>query len=77
MYSAAIPRRCLLFLWHAPRGLDGGALLVFAVAMLIAVRSRWPPTKNPSTALGPELAPDYDQRTKLLLPLVLRHRGHR
>jgi GPH family glycoside/pentoside/hexuronide:cation symporter len=67
MYAAAIPAALFFyFLWHAPRGLDGTALLVFAVAMLVAVRISVAAYEIPSTALAPELAPDYDQRTGLL-----------
>ncbi|MGH3583974.1 MAG: MFS transporter, partial [Mycobacterium sp.] len=67
MYASAIPAAVFFYLlWHAPRGLDGTALLVFAVAMLIAVRVSVATYEIPSTALTPELAPDYDKRTSLL-----------
>jgi GPH family glycoside/pentoside/hexuronide:cation symporter len=67
MYASAIPVAAFFYLlWHAPRGLDGTALLVFAVAMLIAVRVSVAAYEIPSTALTPELAPDYDNRTSLL-----------
>jgi GPH family glycoside/pentoside/hexuronide:cation symporter len=67
MYAAAIPVALFFyFLWHAPQGLDGVTLLVFAVAMLIAVRVSVASYEIPSTALTPELAPDYDKRTSLL-----------
>jgi GPH family glycoside/pentoside/hexuronide:cation symporter len=67
MYASAIPVAVFFYLlWHAPRGLDGTALLVFAVAMLIAVRVSVAAYEIPSTALTPELAPDYDKRTSLL-----------
>ena len=65
--APAIPVAVFFYLlWHAPRGLDGTALLVFAVAMLIAVRVSVAAYEIPSTALTPELAPDYDKRTSLL-----------
>lgn len=67
MYAAALPVGLFFyFLWHAPRGLDGAPLLLFAVAMLIAVRVSVASYEIPSTALAPELAPDYDKRTSLL-----------
>ena len=67
MYVSAIPVAAFFYLlWHAPRGLDGPALLVFATAMLIAVRVSVAAYEIPSTALTPELAPDYDKRTSLL-----------
>jgi Na+/melibiose symporter-like transporter len=53
-------------LWHAPRGWTAAGLLVFAVAMLIAVRVSVAAYEIPSTSLTPELAPDYDKRTSLL-----------
>jgi Na+/melibiose symporter-like transporter len=67
MYASAVPVAVFFYLlWHAPRGLDGTALLVFAVAMLVAVRISVAAYEIPSTALAPELAPDYDKRTSLL-----------
>jgi Na+/melibiose symporter-like transporter len=67
MYASAVPVAAFFYLlWHAPKGLDGPALLVFAVAMLIAVRVSVAAYEIPSTALTPELAPDYDKRTSLL-----------
>jgi len=67
MYASAIPVAAFFYLlWHAPRGLDGTGLLVFAVAMLIAVRVSVAAYEIPSTSLTPELAPDYDKRTSLL-----------
>jgi Na+/melibiose symporter-like transporter len=67
MYASALPVAAFFYLlWRAPKGLDGPALLVFAVAMLIAVRVSVAAYEIPSTALTPELAPDYDKRTSLL-----------
>ena len=67
MYASAIPVAAFFYLlWHAPKGLDGPALLIFAVAMLIAVRVSVAAYEIPSTSLTPELAPDYDKRTSLL-----------
>jgi Na+/melibiose symporter-like transporter len=67
MYAAALPAAVFFyFLWHAPSGLDGTALLVFAVLALIGVRVSIAAYEIPSTALAPELAPDYDKRTALL-----------
>ena len=67
MYASALPTAAFFYLlWHAPRGLDGAALLVFSVAVLILVRISIASYEIPSTALAPELAPDYDKRTNLL-----------
>ena len=67
MYASALPVGIFFyFLWHAPQGLDGVPLLIFAVVMLIAVRVAIASYEIPSTALAPELAPDYDKRTSLL-----------
>ena len=67
MYASALPVAAFFYLlWHAPKGLDGAGLLVFAVAMLVAVRVSVAAYEIPSTALTPELAPDYDKRTSLL-----------
>lgn len=67
MYASAIPVAAFFyFLWHAPKGLDGTPLLLFAVTMLIAVRVSVASYEIPSTALAPELAPDYDKRTSLI-----------
>ena len=67
MYASALPVGIFFyFLWHAPRGLDGVPLLLFAVVMLIAVRVAIAAYEIPSTSLAPELAPDYDKRTSLL-----------
>jgi Na+/melibiose symporter-like transporter len=67
MYAAALPAAAFFYLlWHAPHGLDGAALLVFAVLALIGVRVSIAAYEIPSIALAPELAPDYDRRTSLL-----------
>jgi Na+/melibiose symporter-like transporter len=67
MYAAALPAAVFFYLlWNAPHGLDGAALLVFAVMALIGVRVSVAAYEIPSTALAPELAPDYDKRTSLL-----------
>ncbi len=67
MYASALPVAVFFyFLWHAPRGLEGTSALVFAMVMLIGVRVSVASYEIPSTALTPELAPDYHQRTGLL-----------
>ena len=72
------PRPCrpaafFYFLWHAPKGLAAGAHGAWRSCMLIGVRVSVASYEIASTALAPELAPDYNERTTLLgLPLVLR-----
>jgi Na+/melibiose symporter-like transporter len=67
MYASALPVAAFFYLlWHLPRGLDGPSLLGFAVLVLVAIRVAVASYEIPSTALAPELAPDYHQRTVLL-----------
>ena len=67
MYASAIPAAALSYLlWHAPRGLQPAELLGFAVVAMIALRVSVASYEIPSSALAPELAPDYDQRTSLM-----------
>jgi GPH family glycoside/pentoside/hexuronide:cation symporter len=67
MYASALPVGLFFyFLWHAPKGLDDVPLLLFGIAMLTATRIAIASYEIPSTSLAPELAPDYDERTKLL-----------
>ncbi len=66
MYASAIPVAVLLYLlWNAPRGLSNGALIVFTLAMMIALRLAVSVYTIPSNALTPELTADYDERTTL------------
>lgn len=67
MYASALPAAVLsYFLWHAPRGLQPTELLALAVVTMIALRVAVASYEIPSSALAPELAPDYDQRTSLM-----------
>jgi GPH family glycoside/pentoside/hexuronide:cation symporter len=67
MYASAVPAAALsYFLWHAPRGLQPTELLGLAVVTMIALRVSVASYEIPSSALAPELAPDYDQRTSLM-----------
>ena len=67
MYAAAGPTAFFFyFLWNPPHGLTTGGQFAFMIAMLIAVRLSVSLYEIPSTALAPELAPDYDKRTTLL-----------
>ena len=67
MYAAALPTAiCFYFLWNPPRGLSDGALLAFMLVLLLLVRICISLYEIPSTALAPELAPGYDDRTSLL-----------
>jgi Na+/melibiose symporter-like transporter len=66
MYAAAIlGPLSFYFLWNAPAGLSGNALLGYMLVVLIAVRVFGSLYEIPSNALAPELAPDFDQRTVL------------
>jgi Na+/melibiose symporter-like transporter len=67
MYAAAGPTAFFFFfLWNPPQGLSTGGQFAFMISMLIAVRLSVSLYEIPSTALAPELAPDYDRRTTLL-----------
>jgi Na+/melibiose symporter-like transporter len=67
MYASAIPAAIFFFLlWNPPAGLTGGALLAFVLAMLVGARISGSFYEIPSSALVPELTPDFDQRTTLL-----------
>ncbi|HEY2358115.1 MAG TPA: MFS transporter [Phenylobacterium sp.] len=67
MYAAALPAAAFFYLiWHAPKGLEPGEIMVLAVVMLIGVRISVASFEIASNALAPELAPDYNERTSLL-----------
>jgi GPH family glycoside/pentoside/hexuronide:cation symporter len=67
MYASAVPAAALsYFLWHAPRGLEPTELLGLAIVTMIALRVAVASYEVPSSALAPELAPDYDERTSLM-----------
>lgn len=67
MYASAIPAALgFYFMWHAPQGLGPGGLFAFMVGMLLFVRIASSFFEIPSLALAPELAPEYDDRTRLL-----------
>jgi GPH family glycoside/pentoside/hexuronide:cation symporter len=67
MYASAIPVGLMMyFFWNPPPWLEGGAAVVFAFATLVTLRLCVSLYELPSTALTPELAPDYHERTDLL-----------
>lgn len=67
MYASAIPAALgFYFMWHAPAGLGNVGLFAFMVGMLLFVRIASSFFEIPSLALAPELAPEYDDRTRLL-----------
>ena len=67
MYASALPTAlAFYFLWNPPRGLSDSALLIFMMVLLLVVRICVSLYEIPSTALAPELAPGYDDRTSLL-----------
>jgi GPH family glycoside/pentoside/hexuronide:cation symporter len=67
MYASAVPAALSFYLlWRAPEGLGVAGLFGFMIVMLVSVRVSVALYEIPSTALAPELAPDYDQRTTLL-----------
>jgi GPH family glycoside/pentoside/hexuronide:cation symporter len=67
MYASAVPSALgVLAMWHAPQTLGAAGLLAFMVGMLLFVRIVTSFFDIPSRALGPELAPDYHDRTGLI-----------
>jgi Na+/melibiose symporter-like transporter len=67
MYASALPAALGFYLmWHAPDGLGRVGLFAFMVGMLLFVRVASSFFEIPSLALAPELAPEYDERTRLL-----------
>jgi Na+/melibiose symporter-like transporter len=67
MYASAIPAAvAFYFLFNPPIGWPKSHLLMYLAAMLAAVRVLLSLYEVPSSALGPELTLDYDQRTSLM-----------
>jgi GPH family glycoside/pentoside/hexuronide:cation symporter len=67
IYVAAVLLAVSFFLmWNAPKQLSAGSLFAFMLLLLVAVRVSGSLYDIPSSALTPELAPDYDKRTTLL-----------
>lgn len=66
MYASAIPAAgSFLLLWFPPPGLEGTALFLYLVLLSSAVRTFITLYEIPSSALAPELAADYDDRTSI------------
>ncbi|MHC4708901.1 MAG: MFS transporter [Planctomycetota bacterium] len=66
MYFSALPVAVgFYFLWNPPAGLGAQALFVYLLLLAILVRTLITLYEIPSSALGPELSGDYDQRTSL------------
>ena len=67
MYASAIPAAiAFYFLFAPPLGWSKAHLLLYMAAMLVTVRVLLSLYEIPSSALGPELTLDYDQRTSLM-----------
>lgn len=67
MYASAVPLAiAFYFLFDPPLGWSKSHLFIYLVAMLITVRVLLSLYEIPSSALGPELTFDYDQRTSLM-----------
>jgi Na+/melibiose symporter-like transporter len=66
MYGAAIPVALFYFLLWNPPHWSGGWLFFYLVVTAILVRFCIACYEIPSSALAPELSPDYNQRTSLL-----------
>ena len=67
MYASAIPAAiAFYFLFDPPLGWTKGHLLIYMAGMLMTVRVLLSLYEIPSSALGPELTLDYDQRTPLM-----------
>ena len=67
MYAAAIPVSVAYFLlWNPPQGWSDGQLVAYLIACLLTVRLFDTFFELPHSTLAPELAKDYDERTKLI-----------
>jgi GPH family glycoside/pentoside/hexuronide:cation symporter len=67
MYASAVPAAVAFYLlFNPPLGWPRSHLLIYMAAMLVAVRVLLSLYEIPSSALGPELTLDYDQRTSLM-----------
>jgi GPH family glycoside/pentoside/hexuronide:cation symporter len=67
MYAAIIPSGLTFWLlWAPPAALPEAAHFAYLLVTLMAVRFTISLHEIPSTALAPEMAPDYDARTGLL-----------
>lgn len=66
MYASALPAAgSFLLLWFPPAGLSGVGLFWYIVIVASCVRTFITLYEIPSSALAPELATDYDQRTSI------------
>lgn len=67
MYASALPTAvAFYFLFDPPLEWSKGHLLIYMAVMLMTVRVLLSLYEIPSSALGPELTLDYDQRTSLM-----------
>ena len=67
MYASAVPAAIAFYLlFNPPMGWSKSHLLIYMAAMLVTVRVLLSLYEIPSSALGPELTLDYDQRTSLM-----------
>ncbi|CAE7404001.1 unnamed protein product [Symbiodinium microadriaticum] len=67
IYAAALPvSLAYYFLWIPTPGLTDGELFSWLLVNIIALRITLTLFEVPSTALAPELTPDYDGRTRLM-----------
>jgi Na+/melibiose symporter-like transporter len=67
MYASALPLAvCFALLWRPPLGWSQHALFFYLLVLVVVVRLLISVHEIPSTALTPELAKDYDERTTLL-----------
>src|SRR5215467_6489640 len=67
MYASAVPAAvAFYFLFDPPLGWSQSHLLIYMTVMLVTVRVLLSFYEIPSSALGPELTLDYDERTSLM-----------
>jgi glycoside/pentoside/hexuronide:cation symporter, GPH family len=67
MYASAVPAAiAFYFLFAPPLGWQKESLVIYMAVMLVVVRVLLSFYEIPSSALGPELTLDYDQRTSLM-----------
>lgn len=66
IYASAIPAAlAFVFLFRPPPGLSDTMMFLYILGVSVAVRTLITFYEIPSSALAPELSPDYDDRTRI------------
>ena len=67
MYASAVPLAATYYLiWDPPQGWSQDGLFIYLLSLAILIRILITLYQTPSSALAPELTPDYDERATLI-----------